>query len=413
MKISVIGLGKIGACIAAVFSSKGHQVFGVELNPKIVTDFQERRAPFSEPLLQDLILNSDTLTISSDLHYAVNQSDYTIIILPTPSRFDGSFSYDFIIPVLRQIKSIKQSDKTHTVIISSTVSPGTFSQVFLPIFQEPFSDGSTSKVQLVYSPVFVALGSVIRNILNPEVVLIGTNSRGIAEDVRNLFSTVIESQPKYCIISPTSAELAKLAVNTFLTTKISFANMIGELCEFLPDANPDEVLSAVGSDSRIGGKYLRAALGYGGPCFPRDNKALFRTAESLGIPASIAKATDEVNQRQVSRLVEKIRNLTPKASRIGVLGLSYKVDTPVCEASQGIQIANSLISYGYEILVHDPIGIEQARSFLKTEVVVENDLNYIVKEVKLAVISTPWPQYRLLNELKTPEIIILDPWRIL
>ena len=150
-----------------------------------------------------------------------------------------------------------------------------------------------------------------------------------------------------------NAELTKITVNTFITTKISFVNMVSELCDHLPGADVDEVAGAVGLDSRIGKKYFKGGLGYGGPCFPRDNIAFTSLAKTFNVDATIALATDQINERQVDRLLSKIKRLTSGRKFIGILGLTYKCDTPVTECSQSIMVANRLAKEGYRLsLIH-------------------------------------------------------------
>jgi UDPglucose 6-dehydrogenase len=171
----------------------------------------------------------------------------------------------------------------------------------------------------------------------------------------DLALAIAENEPAVSRIGLASAELAKIAINTFVTTKISFANMLGEFCDHLDGANIDDVTSAVGSDSRIGKKYLQGALGYGGPCFPRDNIALAAAANSFGIDASIAVATDSINNRQVRRILNFVSSAIKPGGSVTVFGLAYKPDTPVCDESQSIEIANALSEVGFTVLAYDEL----------------------------------------------------------
>ena len=212
-----------------------------------------------------------------------------------------------------------------------------------------------------------------------------------------------------------NAEVTKLAVNTFVTTKISYANMLAELCERIPGGDVDTVTRAIGLDSRIGGKYLRGATAYGGPCFPRDNVALASFARSVGIDAALAVATDAVNRRQVPRLVEAVQRSAPPESVVGIFGLAYKPDTSVADESVGVGLANELAARGARVLVHDPLALENARSRLLDTIEACGSVDEVVARVDVAVITTPWPEYRRLAgaEPSRGRLIIIDCWRLL
>jgi UDPglucose 6-dehydrogenase len=214
-----------------------------------------------------------------------------------------------------------------------------------------------------------------------------------------------------------NAELTKIAVNTFVTTKISYANMLAEICERLPGADVDSVTAALGLDSRIGRKYLRGALGYGGPCFPRDNVAFASLARGLGARADIAEATDQLNRHQIDRLAALAAKLLNGGGRVGILGLSYKPDTAVIEESQGVALAARLSEERGEVYVHDPMALPNAMAVLLDKVVPMRSAEECVKAVDLLVITTPWKQF---GEIPVSafartqsRLQVLDCWRTL
>jgi UDPglucose 6-dehydrogenase len=212
-----------------------------------------------------------------------------------------------------------------------------------------------------------------------------------------------------------NAELAKIAINTFVTTKISYANMLAELCERVPGGDVDVVTSAVGSDSRIGSSYLRGATGYGGPCFPRDNLALSHLATSLGVEASLADATDTINVRQPQRLAQRITEIAPVGASVAVLGLAYKPDTPVAEESQGAALARRLADAGYAVTVHDPLA-HIPESVLGSGIRVAETLEQALDGADVVAVMTPWSEYLDLVpriEKGTRPVWVLDCWRVL
>jgi UDPglucose 6-dehydrogenase len=214
-------------------------------------------------------------------------------------------------------------------------------------------------------------------------------------------------------MSLASAEITKLAVNTFVTTKISYANMIGELCEATPEASAIDVLRAVGADSRIGSKYLKPAVGYGGPCFPRDNRALKASAESVGVSVPLAVATDEVNQGQPQRMVDKVISQVAPGGKVAVLGLAYKAETPVCDESQGVKVANLLGDLGFEVSTHDPQAIQVARTLLSEKVKLTERVEDAVKGSRCVIVMTPWREYADVRKIVDGDTYVIDPWGIL
>jgi UDPglucose 6-dehydrogenase len=217
-------------------------------------------------------------------------------------------------------------------------------------------------------------------------------------------------------MSLVNAELTKIAINTYVTTKISFANMLSEICERLPGADATVVTSALGQDSRIGGKYLAPALGYGGPCFPRDTVALAAMANQLGARADIVEATDLVNRHQPARVLELTRELLSRGT-VGILGMAYKPNTPVIEASQGVAIAMLLAEAGYRVLVHDPHATDAAMAVLRDKVEAVDDAETCAANADLLIITTPWPGFRTLPVAALQRLgrrlTVIDCWRLL
>jgi UDPglucose 6-dehydrogenase len=214
-----------------------------------------------------------------------------------------------------------------------------------------------------------------------------------------------------------NAEICKIAVNTFVTTKISYANMLADLCDHLDGADVDAITSALGADSRIGGKYLRGGVAYGGPCFPRDNKAFSALARSLRVPCHIADATDHINDHQVQRLFGAVTAVAAPGSRIALLGLSYKLHTAVIERSQGLALGRLLLDEGYRLVLADPLAAEAARQQLGRSVEVALDFPRAVAAADAVVITTPWPQIAEVpvDAFARPSgpLPVIDPWGLL
>ena len=419
MKLSVIGLGKLGSPMAAVFAAKGHEVVGLDLNPAFVEAIAAGRAPVEEPQLQEMIdLCRERLTATSDVAEAVLATDITFIIVPTPSGSNGFFTNRYVVEAVNAIgKALREKDSYHVVVVTSTVMPGSTGGCIAEALEASSGRRIGIDVGLCYNPEFIALGSVVRDMLYPDFILIGESDARAGELLEQVYSTACANPPAFRRMNWVNAEITKISVNTFVTTKISYANMLADLCDRLPDASAAVVSEAVGSDSRIGRKYLSGATGYGGPCFPRDNVAFTALAESVGARADIARATDEINRYQVERLIDLIENHVNPGAKIAVLGMSYKPQTHVVEESQGVALARALTGRGYEVAIHDPLAVDAARAVLGRTVHAALDPTAAIEFADLAIVMTAWSDYAELpadvftrNGKSVP---VIDCWGVL
>lgn len=417
--ISVVGLGKLGAPLAASFAAKGHRVIGVDSSSKIVALINQGKSPVYEPGLQDLILASDgRLTATSSYEEAISASDITFLVVPTPSDPEGGFSVQYVLAAARSIgKALAAKDSFHLVSLTSTVMPGTTSGQLLPVLEESSGKRCGRDFGLCYSPEFIALGSVIRDMANPDLVLIGESDRRSGDLLTEVFNSLCDNDPPIVRINFVNAELAKLALNTFVTMKISYANVLAQLCERYTGADVDVVTSTIGLDKRIGLKYLKGALGYGGPCFPRDTVAFTRTARQVGVEAWLSEATNEVNVAQVPRLAEEVRARLRPGGTVGILGLAYKPHTNVVEESQGLELARELLAHSIKVVVHDPAAMDSARAVLGEDPIFASSMKECAGRADVLVITTPWPEFSDLapSHLKadTSRPAVIDCWRIL
>lgn len=411
MRITVVGLGKLGSPIAALYASVGHEVVGIDISERFVELINDGRAPVNEPQLQDLItVGRSNLSATTDWSKGLKGAELSVVIVPTPSQPDGTFTNEFILHAIESIGREFRAGTTaprHTVVIASTVMPGSMNGPIRQALEGTAGVNLGSSLGLVYSPQFIALGSVVRNLQFPDMVLVGASDHQAGDVAEAALRTVVKSDAAFQRMTLVNAEIVKLSVNTFVTTKISFANMLSELCDALEGADVDTVTRAVGSDSRVGTKYLSGGLGYGGPCFPRDNIALAALGRQLGVDATIAVATDQVNDRQVIRIVERVTGLGQSVKVVDVWGLSYKPDTEVIDASQGVQIAAELSRRGLQVRVHDPQVSPEAVRHTGAEWL-ENPIGASAPDV--IVLATPWPQYLEWATTVRPNVAFVDPW---
>ena len=416
LRLAVIGLGKLGAPMAAVFASKGFDVVGVDLNPAFVDSVNDGRAPVDEAQLQELLdAFRGRLRATVDFADAIAATDISFVIVPTPSGADHFFSNDYVIDAVRRIGAVlRHTRHDHLVVVTSTVMPGSTGGAIRKALEE--SSGRTVGVDvgLCYSPEFIALGSVVRDLLNPDMVLIGECDARYGDWLERVYRASTESKPAVHRMSLVNAEVCKIAVNTFVTTKISYANMLSELCDHLPGSDVDAITAALGADTRIGPKYLKGGVAYGGPCFPRDNKAFAALARSFGVPCDIADATDQINDHQVARLAGAVSATAPRGGRIAILGLSYKTGTGVFEKSQGFALARVLVTEGYRVILADPASASSAAGALGDGVEVAADFAQAVAGADAAVITTPWPEIREVPGSAfmraSGPIPVIDPW---
>jgi UDPglucose 6-dehydrogenase len=352
----VIGLGKLGLPLTAVIAECGFQTVGFDINKKLVSDVSAKNLNFHEPqLLEILNNNSKFMKFTSD-YSDTRESNIFFIIVPTPSDSSGAFDNSVLVSVLNDLlDSFVGLTGERTLVIVSTVMPGTCDEVFKPIISKWGESNQKLSIKLLYAPEFIALGTVVQNLKNPDMTLIGCDEPENATVFLEIMEKVTSANGRVQILNLKEAEIVKILVNCFVTMKISFANFIGEISINFQGIDPQSIAQALGMDSRIGNKYLRPGLGFAGPCFPRDNRALIRFSESLKLKASLAMATDEINSRQPESVIQQIFSVSPKAKIIGIVGLTYKADTKVIEESQTLKIADRLISLGVTTKLFDPL----------------------------------------------------------
>jgi UDPglucose 6-dehydrogenase len=416
--LSVFGIGKLGAVVAGCYASRGFHVIGVDVNRHYVDSSNRGVPPVQEPGIEDLYRSClGRLSATTDSASAVARSEATLICVPTPSDADGGYSLRYVLEACKAVgDALRKKNVYHLVVLKSTVLPGSCDQEIVPTLEARSGKRCGSDFGFCYNPEFIALGSVIYNIFNPDLVLIGESNETAGDWLMQIFARLFDVKRETARMNLVNAELAKLAVNSYVTMKITFANLLGRLCEQLPGGDVDVVTGALGLDSRIGAKYLKGGLGYGGPCFPRDNGAMLCLAQRLGVSFPLAMATDQANREIAGHVADLVASKVPIGARVGVLGLSYKPNTPVIEESQGVLIAKILSDHGFEVVVYDPIAIEAARNVFGKSVKYATSAQTCILDADAVLITTPWHEfkhldYSRLNGSKDP--IVIDCWGML
>jgi len=418
-RVSVIGLGKLGASMTAAFALQGWEVIGVDVNHRAVDAVNGGQAPVQETdIAQAIKANKHRIRATVNHNDAVQNSDLSFVVVPTPSDQRGAFSLQYAEWAFKEIgKALAKKTTYHNVVLTSTVLPGSTRQALLPILERESGKRAGKDFGLCYSPEFIALGSIIRDFLNPDFTLIGEFDERCGNSLEDIYSRVLMNGAPSVRMSLENAELTKISVNSFVTTKITFANMLADICERVPGGDIDVVTNALGMDSRIGRKYLTGALGYGGPCFPRDNVALSFIARELGVEAKLARTTDEMNRAIAENVANRIQRFVRKGATIAMLGLSYKPFSHVTEESQAVEVGRHLAKNGFRVVAFDPMSDQMDHNEIRRNIVILNSIQECLSQAEAVVITTPDPAFTTLtaNDFKNEwaEILVVDFWRLL
>jgi UDPglucose 6-dehydrogenase len=416
MRISVIGLGKLGVCLAACFADRGFPTIGVDLNGRTVDQLNSGVAPVVEPRLQDLISRSAHKLRATTRHEeAIRETDVSFIIVPTPSEENGQFSVHFIRNAARELgDSLKRSDKQyHLFVITSTTSPGTSESYIAPLLESVSGRTLNRGFGLCYNPEFIALGNVVDGLLNPDLVLIGESDPRAGEMLEKVYKGFCLNAPRISRMSLVSAEIAKISLNSYVTMKISFANTLAGICERIPGADVDAICAALGADRRVSPYYLKGGLSFGGPCFPRDNRAFAAFARQFGCAAPLAEATDAVNRTRTHAILSGLLENAGPNDTVAVLGLAYKPNTPVVEESPGIHLVQQLLQRGFRVTAYDPLAMANARALLGGAIRYAGSVSDCLAGASSCVITTPAAEFKCVEQFAVNPMTVVDCWRFL
>ena len=345
-KISVIGVGRIGLCWALALANAGFDVVGVDLFSDYVDALNRKTYTCREPLVTEELKKSKSARFTTSIKEAVDHSDTLYVLVATPNGGGRNlYNTDQVTAVLRAIDALKPRNKD--VVISCTVAPTFCRDVAAELLPQ------CKNCTVSYNPEFIAQGQIMQGMYSPDMILVGEGSKAAGSKIVRHHLAVARNCPRVCRMSPTSAEICKLAVNCFVTAKISFANQIGDICDRTDGSEKFQVLAAVGADSRIGGKYLRPGYGFGGPCFPRDNRALYGWAEIVGIDAKCLKATDAYNDYHTKLQVQDLLNSGKTTHVISNVGFKDPCPVAIIEESQKLRIAEILARSGHDVTIKD------------------------------------------------------------
>ena len=303
-KISVIGIGKLGLPFALILEKNGYDVVGCDILDNYVSQLNNKQFISKELGVYDLLNSAKQFTATTNLSKTINHSDVIFIFLATPSLSNGKYDHSQIDNIVLQLKAFGKQKSEKNIIISCTVMPGYCDSIKYKLNKLEF--------KLSYNPEFIAQGSIVNDLQNPDMVLIGEADKYAGEIITQIYDKITLNSPKFQMMSPKESEITKIALNCFLTTKIAFANMVGDIA-IKSGCDENKILSAIGSDTRIGEKFLKYGFGFGGPCLPRDNRAMAAFSSDVNIDAVISKASDKANRIHLENQVELLIGDASKA----------------------------------------------------------------------------------------------------
>lgn len=343
--ITVIGVGRLGLGLALLIEKAGFNVCGVDIFPDYVNSLNDKTFKTKEPEYEDLLKNSKNFQATTDLKKGLAHSDMVFIIVPTPNG-GGERFYDHSILSNLLLKINKHKVKNKSLIIGCTVMPGYIKDIAQLLVKD------CENTTINYNPEFIAQGEIVKGFRNPDIILIGTNDATLGDKLKEIYKNIAETNPRYCILKPIEAEMVKISINGFITTKLSFANMISDVCDRL-GADKSAVLKSIGGDSRIGNKYFNPGYSFGGPCFPRDTKALKRIVDSVDINSDLLHATTKYNEEH--SLFQTKQLLKEEKIEYVIEDICYKEGSkiPIIEESAKLKIAKNLVKAGKKVIIKD------------------------------------------------------------
>jgi UDPglucose 6-dehydrogenase len=390
MKISIIGTGYVGSVTGACFAEMGHQIYFMDIDQTKINAINSGKSPIFEPDLEDLLVkNRKKIMTTTDISEAVNQTNLTMICVGTPQKKDGSSDLRFILEAANTIgKALVKKKKYHTVIVKSTVLPGTTNDLVQPILEQESGKEAIADFGIGSNPEFLKEGSAVKDFFHTDRIVIGANDTKTKKTLEDLYKPL--HSPIF-ITDIKTAEMIKYVSNAFLATKISFANEIGNLCK-MNSIDSYEVFRGVGMDSRINPHFFRSGIGFGGSCFPKDIHALISFAEKQEVDTPILKAVLKTNDDQPQKLIALLKkHLRIRGKTIGLLGLSFKPDTDDIRESRAIPVVLSLLQEGAQILAYDPMAMPGFKR-LFPQITYAKSSNEVL-ESDAVMIITEWKEF--------------------
>jgi UDPglucose 6-dehydrogenase len=412
MFVSVVGLGKVGTSLVSCLLRAGHTVVGVDMDGAIVESLNTGRFHTPEPGVVERLSDAspDLFVATTDLACAVSEADVTFIVVPTPSNTLGGFSLRFVLGACEEIgAAMRHKSGRHTVAVVSTMLPGSSDMFVIPCLEQASGKKVNRDFGYAYNPSFIALGDVVNGIERPDYVLIGESDGQAGDTILEIHNSMVVTKPPISRMTPVESEITKIASNTHETMRVSFANMLLSICSEVPRANVDRITNALAH--RMGRRFFKGAVPYGGPCWPRDNEAFSVFMDAVGTPSMLPRAVDTFNEEHGSYVLRKILALTTAGETVGLIGLAYKPGTPVIERSFGIDLASWLVQEGRKVIGWDPMAMPEARHALGDRIMFAETAEDCVRASSLTVIAIPLPELEQIDWSAARATTLLDCWR--
>lgn len=408
IRIAIIGTGYVGLVTGACLADVGFEVVCVDIDHNKIEQLKKGISPIYEPRLEEILtrtIERGKLKFSTDIVSVLPEVDVLFSAVGTPPGADGSADLQYVLTVAETIG--KHMDKYLLVITKSTVPVGTAQLVKKTIQKELDQRGVDIDFDIASNPEFLKEGNAIQDFMRPDRIVVGVENGRARSYFEKIYKPFVLNGHPVIFTDIASAEMIKYAANAMLATRISFMNEMANLCE-LVGADISMVREGIGSDSRIGKKFLYAGIGYGGSCFPKDVKAIIQTADQLGYSLELVKAVERINERQKLVLFNKLHryyNGDLKGKKIAVLGLSFKPNTDDLREAPSLVIIEELLKHGARVQVYDPIAMPKAKLQLGDRVTYMNSIEETIQESEALLLVTEWTQFRTLSPKTLTELM--------
>lgn len=398
MKIAIVGTGYVGLVTGTCFAEMGTEVFCVDVNTEKIENLKQGIIPIYEPGLEDMVHRNQQagrLHFTTDLAEYLDQVEVLFSAVGTPPDEDGSADLRYVLEVAR---TVGRNMKKHILVVTkSTVPVGTATKVRNAIQEELDKRGVQIEFDVASNPEFLKEGAAISDFMSPDRVVVGVESDRAEELMTRLYRPFLLNNFRVIFMDVPSAEMTKYAANAMLATRISFMNDVANLCEII-GADINMVRKGIGSDNRIGNRFLYAGIGYGGSCFPKDVKALINTAKLNNYPMRILQAVEEVNDQQKSLLFRKLEkhfNGDLKGKRIAIWGLAFKPGTDDMREAPSLVLIEKLLAAGCEVYAYDPVAVEESKRRIEDAVHYAKDIYDAVVDADALMLVTEWKEFRM------------------
>lgn len=398
MKIAIVGTGYVGLVTGTCFAEMGTEVFCVDVNTEKIENLKKGIIPIYEPGLEDMVHRNQQagrLQFTTDLTECLDEVEVLFSAVGTPPDEDGSADLKYVLEVAR---TVGRNMKKHILVVTkSTVPVGTAKKVRRAIQEELDKRGVEIEFDVASNPEFLKEGAAISDFMSPDRVVVGVESERAEELMTRLYRPFLLNNFRVIFMDVPSAEMTKYAANAMLATRISFMNDIANLCEII-GADVNMVRKGIGSDNRIGNRFLYAGIGYGGSCFPKDVKALINTAKQNNYPMRILQAVEEVNDEQKSLLFHKLDkhfNGDLKGKRIAIWGLAFKPETDDMREAPSLVLIEKLLAAGCEVYAYDPVAVEESKRRIGDAIHYAKDIYDAVVDADALMLVTEWKEFRM------------------